>query len=161
MTVVQKAIRLTRRFATCSQVQRRLLVRSFLILQATTVMLRFMSLVSLQVALSRLARRAALARHDDKPPPDTVVWAVTAASRYTPRATCLARALASQVLLELYGFPSRLWVGIGRGSDGALGGHAWVEAGGVEEKPGDPPEGYHRLLLFTSSDHLGTTEAGD
>ena len=55
---------------------------------------------------------------------------LTVVSRYVPRATCLAQALAGQRLLAAHGHPSRLRIGVRK--DGArLGAHAWLEHQGV------------------------------
>jgi len=59
---------------------------------------------------------------------DQTVWAVAAASRYVPHATCLAQALAARVLLERKGLPSSLHIGVARSKEGQLQAHAWVES---------------------------------
>lgn len=58
---------------------------------------------------------------------DRVVWAVTAASRIVPRATCLTQALAGQVLLARRGYQSRLRIGVARGGGSDFRAHAWLE----------------------------------
>jgi hypothetical protein len=57
-------------------------------------------------------------------------WAVAAVSHYVPAATCLTQALATRVLLERYGRPSRLCIGVARSQGQQLEAHAWVESGG-------------------------------
>jgi hypothetical protein len=114
------------RFVRRTPLERRLLLRSSALLLAVTLGLRLMPLVSLQKVARRAVRRGR-AHSGDRPSPDTVIWAVTATSRYLPRSTCLARALVLQTLLEVYGWSSRLRVGFGRAADGSLAGHAWVE----------------------------------
>ena len=59
-----------------------------------------------------------------------IVWAVEAASRYVPRATCLVQALAAQVLLSGAGVPAILRLGVAKDSTGRFQAHAWVENGG-------------------------------
>ena len=59
-----------------------------------------------------------------------VAWAVQQASRVVPRSSCLTQALATQVLLSRAGYPSRLRIGVARGTRGDLEAHAWVESGG-------------------------------
>lgn len=61
---------------------------------------------------------------------DTVVWAVTVVSRYMPGVKCLARALATQVLLSQHGHPAHLRIGVARSEQGQLQAHAWVESQG-------------------------------
>jgi hypothetical protein len=126
MTLIAKAVRPVQRFVGRMPVERRLLVWSFLLLLAITVGLRLIPLISLQRVIRRVARKGR-ARSDERLSADTVIWAVTVMSSYAPRATCLVRALVLQTLLEAYGWPSRLRLGLGRGVDGTLAGHAWVE----------------------------------
>jgi hypothetical protein len=134
-------MRLLQRFLRHTPVERRLLIRSYLLLLAVTVGLRLMPLVSLQQSIRRGARRART-HCDDRPLPFTVIWAVSATSRYLPRATCLARALVLQTLLDGHGWPSRLRVGFGRAADGSLAGHAWVEG------PDRRPIGHDTRILY-------------
>lgn len=62
---------------------------------------------------------------------DRVARAVTRASRVVPGATCLTQALATQVLLERHGLPTRLHIGVVRDGGQAVRGHAWVESQGM------------------------------
>ena len=59
---------------------------------------------------------------------DRTAWAVAAASRYVPHATCLVQALAARVLLKRAGLPSSLHIGVARSNEGQLQAHAWVES---------------------------------
>ncbi len=61
---------------------------------------------------------------------DRVAWAVRVASRYVPRATCLAQALAAHRLLEREGHPACLRIGVARNAEGLFQAHAWVESRG-------------------------------
>jgi hypothetical protein len=61
---------------------------------------------------------------------ELLIWAVTAASRYVPGATCLAQALAAQVLLGRTGYPARLRIGVAKGEERKFEAHAWVESQG-------------------------------
>jgi hypothetical protein len=61
---------------------------------------------------------------------ERTAWAVGAASRLVPRATCLTQALAAQVLLRRQEHPARLCLGVARGEAGQLEAHAWVECAG-------------------------------
>ena len=71
----------------------------------------------------------------------TVTWAVEAASRCVPGATCLTQALAAQLLLRRNGYDARLCLGVARDGDGRFRAHAWLErrgrvligAGGMRE----------------------------
>ena len=61
--------------------------------------------------------------------PERLAWAVTAASRRVPAATCLTQALALHLLCRRRGWPTQLQIGVAR-SDGAFRAHAWVEHDG-------------------------------
>jgi len=60
-----------------------------------------------------------------------VAWAVGVASRFMPGGVkCLARALATQILLAQQGHEAELRIGVAKGEAGQLEAHAWVESGG-------------------------------
>ena len=59
-----------------------------------------------------------------------VTLAVTRASRFIPRATCLTQALATRILLARRGIASVVRYGAARGADGKFLAHAWVESEG-------------------------------
>lgn len=48
-------------------------------------------------------------------------------SPYTPKATCLNRALAAKILLSQYHYPSHVKIGVSR-NEGEFEAHAWLEA---------------------------------
>jgi hypothetical protein len=59
---------------------------------------------------------------------DFIVWTVAVAGRYTPGvAMCLARALTTQLLLNRYGYPHQLHIGVAKNDAQALEAHAWIE----------------------------------
>jgi hypothetical protein len=106
--------------------RRRLLVRAFLTVTAFRA--------ALSVLPFRWTRRLA-ARDGGRTPAtapsrEELVWAVSAAARHVPRATCLTQALALQALLTREGHDARLRLGVARGELGALEAHAWLESGG-------------------------------
>jgi hypothetical protein len=57
---------------------------------------------------------------------DSIVWAVTTASRYVPVATCLTQALAAQLLLARQGYSAELTIGVAKNREGRLEAHAWL-----------------------------------
>lgn len=61
-----------------------------------------------------------------RPAVDRLEWAVLAASRFVPRATCLTQALALHRLLSRCGYRSSVQIGV-RLADGRFAAHAWVE----------------------------------
>jgi hypothetical protein len=66
----------------------------------------------------------------DPTPIERTAWAVRAASRCVPRASCLTQALAAKVLLGRRGHPAELRIGVARGGGGRLEAHAWLEQAG-------------------------------
>ncbi|MEM9005879.1 MAG: lasso peptide biosynthesis B2 protein [Cyanobacteria bacterium P01_F01_bin.86] len=57
-----------------------------------------------------------------------LVWSIQVAGRYLPgRAKCLARALATQVLMNWYRYSSELRIGVDKTPAGEFRAHAWIE----------------------------------
>lgn len=93
----------------------------------------FVTLIRIRIALwvmpwNRVATTAAgtFDAHADRPAVKRLEWAVLAASRVVPRATCLTQALALQRLLSRSGYRSSVQIGV-RLTDGRFAAHAWVE----------------------------------
>ena len=61
---------------------------------------------------------------------EELIWSVAAISRYVPKATCLAQALATQFLLQQAGHHARLHIGVTEAEGGGIKAHAWVESQG-------------------------------
>jgi hypothetical protein len=79
----------------------------------------------------RLMKAASPRRSTSMPPPtaERLAWAVRAASRFIPRATCLAQALALNQWLHRHGLESIVQIGVSS-HDGHFAAHAWVEHDG-------------------------------
>lgn len=58
--------------------------------------------------------------------PERLAWAVRAAARVIPAATCLTQALSLYWLLAKGGHPAEVRVGVAKGADGGIDSHAWV-----------------------------------
>jgi hypothetical protein len=65
-----------------------------------------------------------------RPPSASLAWAVRAASRRVPRASCLTQALALEGLLAEFGQQGVVRIGVARGPDGTFEAHAWLEHDG-------------------------------
>jgi hypothetical protein len=77
-----------------------------------------------------LTRRIVAGRRLTGASPDDIVWAITATSRYVPRATCLTQALVAEALLPQAGVDGRLRIGVARDAGAnRFEAHAWVEHG--------------------------------
>ena len=80
-----------------------------------------------------------------------LAWAIHAASRWVPAATCLTRALALQRLLYEFGYDAIVQVGI-QHVNGAFTAHAWTEHNGrpLLDPPADLAP-YRRLFVVSES----------
>jgi hypothetical protein len=110
--------------------QRGLLLRAFFLVAA--VRLALWTLPSRFVLRYALLwnERAKLRPTPGEPPADLVAWAVRAASRRIPEASCLTQALAGQIFLGMHGYDSQIHVGVAREEEGRLSAHAWLEVEG-------------------------------
>jgi hypothetical protein len=114
-----------RKFRRLPSTDRRLLMQSTLLLGAIRLGLWLLPFKTLRKLLARTTRGTG------QVPIDRVAWAMTAASRYVPAATCLSQALATQALLRQRGYEACLRIGVVKNQDGQLQAHAWAESGGV------------------------------
>ena len=77
-----------------------------------------------------------------------VAWAVEAAARRIPGATCLTQAVSAQLLLLRHGHQAELCVGVARDEAGSFRAHAWVETDGKITVGGRGARGFSRLTDF-------------
>lgn len=80
-----------------------------------------------------------------------LVWAVRAASRRVPLASCLTQSLALQFLLARAGHPSQIRFGIDKDPETGFHAHAWVEWAGTTLLS-TPSELERYLPLFTAEE---------
>jgi hypothetical protein len=78
---------------------------------------------------------------------DQLVWAIEAASRFIPKATCLTQALALQLFLKQSGREAHVHIGVD-GEGGRLDAHAWVESRGKVLFGGSNLSRYTHLLAL-------------
>ena len=108
--------------------ERRLLLNAAFLLGAIRVGLWLLPFQTLRRLLARIyATRTQLQKRVSV---GRVVWAVEVVSWYMPGVKCLARALATQMLLNQHGHPAHLRIGVARSETGQLQAHAWVESQG-------------------------------
>jgi hypothetical protein len=82
--------------------------------------------------LGRLVEMPERTPRGSRPGVSQIAWAIDAASRRVPQATCLTQAIAGQLMFRRYGYASRLCVGVQWVPAGAAGfrAHAWIERDG-------------------------------
>ena len=107
--------------------ERRLLLEAFLLTLLVRGGLGLLGYRRLQALLAPLARPR-------RSPPlslDRVSWAVLAVNARLPGSgTCLAQAMAAQILAGREGHPSQLRFGVARDPGAPLQAHAWLESRG-------------------------------
>ena len=121
---MKSMLRRLRKLARLTASERGLLLEAWL--QTAALRLALWTLPFRVVRRLRWNRTPVLSRTSS---PERVAWAVAAASRYVPKATCLVRALAGQALLARRGHPSRLCIGAAK-PEGRFEAHAWLEDDG-------------------------------
>lgn len=131
MTRVAVTVRPVRRFLQLSQAERGLLIEAAVVLGMIRLGLWVLPLGRVRTAIAHAVRRAVSTAAPAASSPEQAGWAVTAASRYIPAATCLVRALAVQAILQRRGYRPDVRIGLARGSRERVEGHAWVEHEGA------------------------------
>ena len=140
-----------RKFLRLSAAERQLLIKTALLLEVIKLGMWLLPFRILRCLLARMAAGTAPARlrHADHPSVDRITWAVETASRRTPGLkTCLAQALAAQVLLTRRGYPALLRIGVAKGERQQLQAHAWVESEGKIVIGGSELERYTPLAVL-------------
>jgi hypothetical protein len=120
-----------RRFLHLPAAERQLLVKAALLLRAIRLGMRLLPFRTLRYLLTGAAGIPRRSRHADHPSAKTIAWAVEAANHCPPGVkTCLAQALATQVLLARCGYRAVLYLGVAKGAQEEFQAHAWVESDG-------------------------------
>jgi hypothetical protein len=124
--------------------ERELVLRALLLVAAIRVALWVLTFQRLQRVIESWNSWGHL-RNDL--PIGRLVWAVRAASRRIPAASCLAQSLALHCLLTRAGHPSEVRIGVTKDREGGFGAHAWVECAGQPLLSGpEEVERYVQLL---------------
>jgi hypothetical protein len=122
-------MRALRRFYALSPSQRRLVLRSLLLVATVRIGLVALPFVRLRSLLSRFGEERDASGANGTHSAAELAWAVQAASRYVPKATCLVQALTLELLMARSGQAGQLRIGVAK-ENGDLKAHAWVEADG-------------------------------
>lgn len=109
--------------------ERRLLISAVLLLEAIRLALWSLPFPTSRWLLAKMKQRLS-SRRLDAPSVARVVWAIYVASRYAPGTiTCLPQAMATQLLLQWFGQPATIHIGVLKDKE-ELHAHAWVECNG-------------------------------
>ena len=109
--------------------ERRSLIYALCLLSAFRLGLWLVPFRKLLALVSRFARVRTDIDPDQQLPVQRISWAVTAASRYVPMATCLTQALAGRLLFAQQGYAVQLHIGVDKGAESTLEAHAWLTWG--------------------------------
>jgi hypothetical protein len=111
-------------FAELSPQERSLLLRAVILVVAVRLALWTMPLRAVRKLLAKYATTSA---NLPAIPVKRLSWAVQAAARRIPAASCLTQALALQHLLACAGHPAELRIGVAKDTTRGFQSHAWVE----------------------------------
>jgi hypothetical protein len=113
-----------KRFAALDSRDRALLLRALFWVAVVRTGLFLASFRTMQRLTARAGRRP-VPQHSV----ERCAWAVRAASRYVPGATCLTQALTAQLFLAQHGYDSRVEIGVRKDEHRRFRAHAWVVCG--------------------------------
>jgi hypothetical protein len=133
------------KFLRLSSAEKTLLVKVWILLGIIRLCLSVFRFPILRKVLKGIS--PLVARGDKKFTDDQLVRIVGIASRYVPKATCLAQALTVQHFLKQSGRQASLHIGVNGVGGGHLNAHAWVKSGG-KVITGGPNSGDFTSLLI-------------
>jgi hypothetical protein len=138
-----------RKFLRLPAVERLLLIKAALLLEAIKLGMWLLPFRTLRRLIYLVAHVPIRPRYPDHSSAERVVWAVEAASRCTPGVkTCLAQALAAQMLLARRGYPAFLHIGVVKGEQEQFQAHAWVVTEGEIVMGGSELARYAPLVVL-------------
>ncbi len=124
-------MKLLYKFLQLQECDRQLLLITFILLGAIRLGLWLLPFRTWRRLLSRIMQPKSKLQGANPASINQVVWAVSVASHYMPGGVkCLARALATQVLLSQQGHTADLYIGVAKVEEKQLEAHAWVESQG-------------------------------
>ena len=113
-----------RKFGQISWSEKVLFLQALSLLAVVATGLRIIPWLQLQAFLRKQITKRPYARV--RPSTQNIGWAVHAAGRLIPNATCLPQALVAEYFLAREGYPAQLQLGVARQKTGTLEAHAWV-----------------------------------
>jgi hypothetical protein len=134
------------KFLKLSSAEKRLLIRVWILIGTIRLGLELLSFSTLKKIFIYI--KSLLAFSIDEFSEEQLTWAITVASRYIPRATCLAQALALRLLLQQSGHQACLHIGVTDSEEERLKAHAWVKSRGRILIGGSELNRYTHLLVL-------------
>lgn len=110
--------------------ERSLLFRAIPLVAAVRLCLWMMPFDTFRRGCASVLVRVARPQRHEGLPPRKIVWLVAVASRSVPKAHCLTRSVAAQMLLARQGYFAIMQIGVRKDGD-ELDAHAWLEHEGL------------------------------
>jgi 5-enolpyruvylshikimate-3-phosphate synthase len=118
-----------KKFLSLDSSERLLLLQTFLFVWIASTTLRLLPFAIVQ---RLFASRVALpGRMHRRRPIERLLWAIAVAGRHVPGTTCLSLALAGRIMLNRYGYPAHIHIGVAKDHTGSFAAHAWLESEGT------------------------------
>ena len=118
-----------KKFLSLDSSQRMLLLQTFVFVWTALTILRLLPFAIVQKLFA--SRAASPGRMHRRYPIERLLWAIAVAGRYVSGTTCLSLALAGRMMLNRYGYPAHIHIGVANDHTGSFGAHAWVESEGT------------------------------
>jgi hypothetical protein len=118
-----------KKFLSLDGSERLLLLQSFVFVWITSTILRLLPFAIVQKLFA--CRVAPPGRMHRLRPIERLLWAIAVAGRYVSGTTCLSLALAGRMMLNRYGYPAHIHIGVAKEHTGSFGAHAWLESEGT------------------------------
>jgi hypothetical protein len=118
-----------KKFLSLDSSERMLLLQTFVLVWTASTILRLLPFAIVQKLFA--SRVAPPGRMHRRPPIDRLLWAIAVAGRYVSGTTCLSLALAGRMILNRYGYPAHIHIGVAKEHTGSFGAHAWLESEGT------------------------------
>ena len=118
-----------KKFLSLDSSEQLLLLQTFVFVWIASITLRLLPFAIVQ---KLFASRVALpGRMHRRRPIERLLWAIAVAGRYVLGTTCLSLALAGRMMLNRYGYPAHIHIGVAKDHTGSFGAHAWLESDGT------------------------------
>jgi hypothetical protein len=118
-----------KKFLSLDSSERLLLLQTFVFVWIAATILRLLPFAKVKELFA--SRVAPPGRMHRRRPIERLLWAIAVAGRYVSGTTCLSLALAGRMMLNRYGYPARIHIGVAKDHSGSLAAHAWLESEGT------------------------------
>jgi len=118
-----------KKFLSLDSSERLLLLQTFVFVWIASTILQLLPFAIVQKLLA--SRVAPPGRVHRRHPIERLLWAIAVARRYVSGTTCLSLALAGRMMLNRYGYPAHIHIGVAKDHTGSFAAHAWLESEGT------------------------------